>query len=303
MAKWRLIAAVVFCLLFGAAAQARDDTSRIAVMSAFDAELALLLKAVGDPQQVEIAGIDFTTGTIDGRPVVLFLSGISMVNAAMATQVALDHFTVNSIVFSGIAGGVDPALEIGDVVIPERWGQYLENVLARETPEGWQLPQGMTRKFANFGMIFPQTVRIAGQGAATEERFWFEADPAMLAVARQVSGQVTLEKCATAGRCLGRQPRLTVGGNGVSGQSFVDNAAFRAYVFATFQARVLDMESAAVAQVARANGTPFIVFRSLSDLAGGGPGENEIGTFFQFAANNSATVVKAFLAAWVPPKP
>jgi adenosylhomocysteine nucleosidase len=57
------------------------------------------------------------------------------------------------------------------------------------------------------------------------------------------------------------------------------------------------MESAAVAHVAYANQTPFIAFRSLSDLAGGGEGENEIGTFFQLASNNSAAVVKAFLRA------
>ena len=41
------------------------------------------------------------------------------------------------------------------------------------------------------------------------------------------------------------------------------------YVFETFKAQVLDMESAAVATVAYANGVPFIAFRSLSDLAGG----------------------------------
>ncbi|RPI92993.1 MAG: phosphorylase, partial [Chloroflexi bacterium] len=57
----------------------------------------------------------------------------------------------------------------------------------------------------------------------------------------------------------------------------------------------LDMESAAVAHVAYVNNVPFIAFRSLSDLAGGGPGENEISTFFQLAADNSANVVIAFL--------
>jgi adenosylhomocysteine nucleosidase len=93
-------------------------------------------------------------------------------------------------------------------------------------------------------------------------------------------------------------PRLVVGGNGVSGQAFVDNAAFREYTFRTFQANVLDMETAAMAHVAYANGVPFIAFRSLSDLAGGGEGENEIGTFFKIAADNSARVLLAFLAAW-----
>jgi adenosylhomocysteine nucleosidase len=58
------------------------------------------------------------------------------------------------------------------------------------------------------------------------------------------------------------------------------------------------METAATAHVAFANGVPFIAFRSLSDLAGGGEGENELGTFFRIAADNSARVLLAFLGAW-----
>ena len=65
-----------------------------------------------------------------------------------------------------------------------------------------------------------------------------------------------------------------------------------------FQANVLDMETAAVGMVAYSNGVPYIAFRSLSDLAGGGDGENEMGTFMGIAADNSAKVLLAFLAAW-----
>ena len=55
--------------------------------------------------------------------------------------------------------------------------------------------------------------------------------------------------------------------------------------------------AAAVAQVAYLNKTPFIAFRSLSDLAGGDPGQNQARTFFQIASDNSAAVVQAFLRA------
>ena len=70
-----------------------------------------------------------------------------------------------------------------------------------------------------------------------------------------------------------------------------------AYTFETFGARVLDMESAAVAHVAYANGVPFIAVRSLSDLAGGGEGENQIEVFMGLAAKNSAVVVQSLLQA------
>jgi adenosylhomocysteine nucleosidase len=62
------------------------------------------------------------------------------------------------------------------------------------------------------------------------------------------------------------------------------------------------MESAAVAHVAYVNNVPFIAFRSLSDLAGGGSGRSEISTFFQLAADNSAKVVIAFLEKLPEPR-
>ena len=281
---------------------AQDETERIAVISAFAPELALLEGQLQDPLTTQITGVDFTTGALGGHDVVIFLSGVSMVNAAMTTQLALDHFNVSRIVYSGIAGGVNPDLHIGDVTVPSQWGQYLESVFARETAEGdYTLPQGMgfTDDLPNYGMIFPQSVNVLSEANPDgEAAFWFAVDPDMLAVAETLAGTVDLADCTADAVCLEHDPQIVVGGYGVSGQAFVDNADFRDYVFATFEANVLDMETAAAATVAYANGVPFIAFRSLSDLAGGGPGENEMGTFFQIAADNSAAVVLAFLEAW-----
>ena len=71
-----------------------------------------------------INGIEFTLGKLAGKDVVLFLSGESMVNASSNTQLLLDRFNVKAIVFSGIAGGVNPALHIGDVVVAKQWGRH-----------------------------------------------------------------------------------------------------------------------------------------------------------------------------------
>lgn len=276
-----------------------DPVPRIAVVSAFEPELVLLRERLAGPVAHRVHGVEFTTGELQGKPVVLFLSGISMTNAAMNAQRALDRFTVTHLVFSGIAGGVDPSLHIGDVAVPAQWGSYLESLFARETAPG-RFTAPRTSKdagFAAFGMIHPRAVGVRSARGA-EHKFWFEADPAMLAVARGLASNVELTRCDTAARCLGTRPKLVVGGNGVSGAAFVDNAAFREYAFATFGARVLDMETSAVGQVAWSNGVPFIAFRSLSDLAGGGAGENEMHTFINLAADNSARVLLAFLAAW-----
>lgn len=285
-----------------ASAATAAGPARVAIVSAFEPELALLRGRVQGAQRQVINGVEFTTGTLEGKPVVLFLSGVSMTNAAMNTQLVLDRFRVSHVLVSGIAGGVNPGLNIGDVTVAQRWGQYLEVVMARETAPGrFQPPPWMDdANMPNYGMLFPRPIRLRSvHGDKEEKKFWFEADAALLRVAQGLTS-LPLDRCDAAKKCLSHQPRVVVGGNGVSGQAFVDNAAFREHTFKTFQANVLDMETAAIAMVAYSNGVPMIAFRSLSDLAGGGEGENEIGTFFKIAADNSARVVLAFLAAWKP---
>lgn len=277
-----------------------DETPRIAVISAYAPEITVLLANTEAENTYSINGVEFTTGKLAGNDVVLFLSGVSMVNAAMNTQLVLDHFNVTHVVYSGIAGGVNPDLNIGDVAVPEQWGQYQEMLFARETADGEYTPPSWAQTpYANYGMMFPQTVSVRTEANPEgEEMFWFEVDADMLAVAEAVAQDIELSNCNADNVCLEHEPKIVVGGNGVSGQTFMDNAEFRDYAFEVFQTNVLDMESAATAMVAYANGVPFIIFRSLSDLAGGGPGENQIGTFFQIAADNSAASVIAFLEAW-----
>ena len=283
------------------AADRLDPAPRVAVIVAFEPEWKTLKGSVEDAKSTTVNGVEFVTGTLSGRPVVLFPSGVSMVNAAMTTQLALDRFDVTAIVVSGIAGGVDPSLHIGDVVVAGRWGQYLEAVFARESDGKFLPPPFIKTPYANYGMIFPTDLEVRSAKAGREHRFWFDSDAGMMAAAGKI-GAVELKRCTADQACLRDTPRLVVGGNGVSGQVFVDNAAFRQYAFDTFKAQVLDMESASVATVAYANGVPFIAFRSLSDLAGGDDGPNELKVFFQLASDNSAAVVQRFLTVWTPPR-
>lgn len=292
--------AIALCLspLTAVWAELLDPQPRLAVISAFEPEWVTLQETLEDRAEHTVNGNLFVTGQLEGQEVVLFLSGISMVNAAMTTQLALERFSIEGIVVSGIAGGVDPDLSIGDVVVAEQWGQYLEMVFARDTGNGFAMPPWMSSDFPNYGMMFVRNVGVASEGSeGFENRFWFGADEAFLEAARAVSEEIDLNACSPDGACLGEPPRVVVSGNGVSGSAFVDNAAFREWVFETFDAKVLDMETAAIAHVAHANAVPFIAFRSLSDLAGGGDGANEMVTFLSLAADNSAEVVRAFLRA------
>lgn len=83
---------------------------------------------------------------------------------------------------------------------------------------------------------------------------------------------------------------------GVSANVFLDNAAYRAFIYKKFNVTSVDMESAAVALICLQQRTPFIVIRSLSDLAGGGSAlSNEAGTYVNLAAQNAVLTTIEFI--------
>ncbi len=299
-----------------------ECTPRIGIISAFGAEADLLLAALQQRRDWEIAGNRYTTGMLQGQPVVLVLSGVSMVNAAMTAQQLIDHFHLQRLLLSGIAGGIDPADHVGDVRAPERWALPLETWWGPdgEVPApcgtagdlsclGLKLfaPDGVTAPDFRLGQGALATglrmresfVRNAATGLAGEFRMSFPVDPDMLAVVRTLQPGLTRCGPVLPERCVATLPTLRAGGTGVSVPVFLANAGYRNYLFNTLHARVLDMETAAVAQVAYANQLPFLAFRSVSDLAGGAP-NGDVGTLFRsgLAETNASRVTLGWLAAW-----
>jgi len=290
----KVIGAALCVMMAGtASAQMLDTKPRTAVITAFAPEKAAMIALLTDKKIYKLHGAEIVAGTLAGHPVLLAESGVSMVNASLTAQSLIDRFKVERIVFSGIAGGIDPSLHVGDVVVPEEWAEPLETVVMRETAEGTKAPEWM----ADEVLPLPAFGVIASKKIDTNHEFHqsFKADPALLETARKVASSLTLQSCSSDNRCLGHPPRIVVGGVGVSTMSFVDNAKFRDWLFTAWKARATDMESAAVAQVAYVNGVPFIAFRSLSDLAGGEADANRMDVFMTLAAENAASVVKAFI--------
>ncbi len=298
-----------------------ECTPRIGIVSAFGAEADILLVQTQGKREWQVNGNRFTTGTLRGNPVVIVLSGVSMINATMNTQLMLDHFRIERLILSGIAGGVNPANHVGDVVVPERWAMPMEIYwngdgstpaacgkpgdieclglkLARDADgkplPAWQAGQESTGMFMRENFVMN-----ADNSPKGEFRFDYVADPRMLAVARGLS--LALDQCGPREpkQCVSEPPVLRVGGRAASGTAFLANPAYRSYLYDTLQAEAIDMETAALAHVAYANKIPFIAFRSLSDLAGGNDFK-DVGAFFGsgLAETNEAKVTLAFLEAW-----
>ncbi len=87
-------------------------------------ELRALLGDLAEPRSERVAGRDFHFGSIDGRPVVLVLSGIGKVAAAATTALLLDRFEVDALLFTGVAGGLGRGVAVGDVVLARELLQH-----------------------------------------------------------------------------------------------------------------------------------------------------------------------------------
>lgn len=93
---------------------------KIGIVCASDEELAPFLKYVEESQVQSKAMLTFHQGQISQVPVVLVYSGVCKVNAAIATQLLIDHFDVDIVINGGTAGGMDKSVKLLDAVISER---------------------------------------------------------------------------------------------------------------------------------------------------------------------------------------
>lgn len=92
---------------------------RIAVIGAMEEEVMALRESLGNREVITIANSEYTTGTYEGKEVILLKSGIGKVNAAMATTILLHHFSPDVVINTGSAGGYDAQLDVGSVVISD----------------------------------------------------------------------------------------------------------------------------------------------------------------------------------------
>lgn len=83
------------------------------------------LKAVMTGKRIEkISSIEFCSGMINGCCVVVAEAGVGKVNAAVTAQTMIIKYNVDYIINSGVAGGLDSSLSIGDVVVAERTAEH-----------------------------------------------------------------------------------------------------------------------------------------------------------------------------------
>ena len=171
----------------------------------------------------------FYKGSHDKHELILVQSGLGKVNAAVVSTLLIEKFECELLLFSGVAGGIDPGIEIGEVIIGESLIQYDYGTLKNRE-------------------LLPFRPGSIPTGESKNE-LEYSLDP-------KIKHKIKVSL-----------PNVRMGII-LTGDVFLQCEETQKELFEKFGAQAIDMEGAAVAQVAEQFGIPAIVVRCLSDLAG-----------------------------------
>jgi adenosylhomocysteine nucleosidase len=252
-----------------------SEEQLIGLICAIPQELSHLRKVLAHDRASEVAGFRFDHGRLDGREVVVAEAGIGKVNTATVATLLATRFAAGAIVFSGVAGGLDPSLSIGDVVVGKRAVQHDAGVIEEGRLQPYQ---------AGHVPFFNPT-----------GRFGYACESGLLERVAARLGDLELPPLSHEAGGPGRPPQL-VFGTILAGDQFINCEATRERLHRDFEAQAVAMEGAALAQVAERFELPWLEIRALSDLAGK-ESHIDFSAFVDQVAASSFTVLRRILPA------
>ena len=199
----------------------------IGIIGAMEEEVAVLKQEMDIEETVDYASMRFCKGTLCGKNVVIVRSGIGKVNAAICAQVLVDRFNVDILINTGIAGSLDAAIDIGDMVISTDLVEHDMDATIFGDPLG-QVPRMDT-------FSFPAAASLIEKAVAANE----EANPDI----KTFTGRI------------------------VSGDQFVSSAEVKEKLVKNFGGKCTEMEGAAIAHAAYLNKISCVIIRAISDKA------------------------------------
>ncbi len=199
----------------------------IGIIGAMHEEIEELRSEIVDIKEKKIIDFTFYMGKLRGQEIVLVEGGIGKVNATICTTLLIEHFKAEKIIFTGVAGGVDPKVKVGDIVISKDLMEHDFDCTA-------------------FGLKPGELPRMDVSA--------FEADKELFDIAKKVGVENFSEERVWEGRI-------------VSGDQFIASVDKVKWLSEEFDAKCTEMEGAAVAHTCHMFKVPFIVIRAISDNA------------------------------------
>lgn len=206
-------------------------------------EINLLKQDIVLKDTKNIAGRDFLEGTLYGKDVVLVMSNVGKVASALSATLLISKFGVDCVIFCGTAGGIDPVLNVGDVVVADRLIQH--DVFDGENY--FAIPR--------LGVVFFDTDKEVSDGMfnAVEEY-----------VTKEMHNDIP-QKYLDEFKI--KDPKV-ITGTIASGDQFINDKSKNKWLYDNIKnLKCVEMEGASVAQVCYEFNMPFAVIRVISDSA------------------------------------
>ena len=227
---------------------------KVGIIGAMEPEVAILRAALKNTEELSKGGFTFFTGELEGHTVTLVQSGIGKVASTVATTLLIDNFTPDCVINTGSAGGFDPELNVGDVVISDEVRHHDVDVTA-------------------FGYEIGQVPQMPAGFAA--HKALIEAAKASVSSLENIQTKVGLI---------------------CTGDSFMCDPVRIEKTRQDFPSMLaVEMECAAIAQACYSLKTPFVVIRSLSDIAGK-ESPQSFEEYLEVASVNSSKLVTELLS-------
>ena len=271
-----LCISAIFLLCISCSSTSQKEKSELnpeqttAILGAFEREVTLLEDRLTERREHQIEGIRFVSGRMYDRNVVVVWTGVGKVNAAMTTTLLIEHFKPKHIIFTGIAGAVNPQLRPGDIVIAEKTAHH------------------------DMGTVWPEGLFVKGVKNpldGIENPVFFPADEKLVACALHAAEHINMQRLDT---ITGRRNPKIIKGVIVTGDSFIASTEKCAELRNKLEADAVEMEGAAVAQICYQRQIDHLVIRSISDSADEGAVTDKQ-MFYILAAKNSSDLVSEMI--------
>jgi adenosylhomocysteine nucleosidase len=220
------------------------------ILGAMPSEVRAIHGALRGRRSATFAGFPYDSGTIGGRRAIVAVTGVGVTNGAMVAALFINEFRPTELVVSGTGSRFNPRVRTGDTVISLKTIHHAAGSLTAH------------------GMVY-RKVRGPLPGQMTS--WFFRPDPALLKRARAAVKTYEPNSIVVDGERY--TPRVFTGIVtasdlfGVSDEKIADMQAKLA-------PDIMEMESAAIAQVCAQFGTPHIVFRAGSNRTQSDPGKD-----------------------------
>jgi adenosylhomocysteine nucleosidase len=214
----------------------------IGIISAMQEEIQALLHELQHVSTTEKGMRTYYKGTLYNKEVILVFSRWGKVASAVTTTQLINDFNVSEILFTGVAGGIQPELNIGDIVIGKNL--YQHDLNASPFYEKLEIPI-LKKKYLGTNNA-PKLIQATEQFLKDYNDFILKSDAELFNITK---------------------PKVRFG-DIASGDQFISSLKkIKKLNKLIPTAACVEMEGAAVAQVCYEYNIPFSIIRVISDKA------------------------------------